>query len=139
MKYRIRMEYTHGSETAVLNGSADDICNITMSAHNGITKLTLNSKKEISIQSFRIILPYTFSKDCRIFANGFQSWTDTREYMPNEKMDGLSKVVEAYINSPAAQFTGLNRAANSPAKREYSTAFHTDMSAAVSARNLSAL
>lgn len=110
MKYRIRMEYTHGSETAVLNGSADDICNITMSAHNGITKLTLNSKKEISIQSFRIILPYTFSKDCRIFANGFQSWTDTREYMPNEKMDGLSKVVEAYINSPAAQFTGLNRA-----------------------------
>ena len=110
MKYRIRMEYTHGSETAVLNGSADDICNITMSAHNGITKLTLNSKKEISIQSFRIILPYTFSKDCRIFANGFKSWTDTREYMPNEKMDGLSKVVEAYINSPAAQFTGLNRA-----------------------------
>lgn len=73
MKYRIRMEYTHGSETAVLNGSADDICNITMSAHNGITKLTLNSKKEISIQSFRIILPYTFSKDCRILQTAFRA------------------------------------------------------------------
>lgn len=110
MKYRIHMEYTHGSESAVLNGSSDDICTVRLSSSNGITKITLNSLKEISIQSFRLILPYKFSKDCRIFANGFQSWTDTREYMPDEKMDGLSKVVETYINSPAAQFTGLNRA-----------------------------
>lgn len=110
MKYRIHMEYTHGSESAVLNGSSDDICTVRLSSSNGITKITLNSIKEISIQSFRLILPYKFSTDCRIFANGFQSWTDTREYMPDDKMDGLSKVVETYINSPAGKFTGLNRA-----------------------------
>lgn len=110
MKYRIRMEYSHGSENAVLNGSADEVCSVKLTAENGITKIMLNTKKKISIQSFSLILPYTFSKDSRIFANGFQSWTDTREYMPDDKMGSLSKAMETCINSPAAQFTGLNRA-----------------------------
>lgn len=110
MKYKIEMIYECGGNTAVLNGMNDDTYSISLHTFGGVAKVSLNTKKEIRIKSFRIILPYRFSADSRIFSNGFQSWTDSREYMPDDKMKELNRIVEAYINSAPGRGTGLNRA-----------------------------
>lgn len=109
MKYRIEMVYETGEKTAVLNTAADEICSVSLKGNGGVASAVLNCKTEITIKSFKLILPYSFSENSRIFANGFQSWTDSREYMPCEKMNELERIVETFINSPIAAGTGLNR------------------------------
>lgn len=109
MKYKIEMTYQCGSETTVLKGLNDSVCSIKVGAENGIVQAELETCKAITVKKFRLTLPYEYREDCRIFANGFQSWTDSREYMPNEKMSELNPLVELYINSPLGAPTGLNR------------------------------
>ena len=109
MKYKIEMVYESAGGTSVLTGMQDDICKLSSGTDGGITKIELHTAEEIRIKKFRLILPYRFSQNSRIFANGFQSWTDSREYMPYEKMSELSRPVELFINSPLAAGTGLNR------------------------------
>lgn len=109
MKYKIETVYECGGDTAILKGLSDNICRIEIDANDGIVKTVLRTQKEITIQKFRLTLPYEYGENCRIFANGFQSWTDSREYMPQEKMSELKKIVELYINSRAGAPTGLNR------------------------------
>lgn len=109
MKYKIEMTYQCGSETTVLKGLNDSVCSVKVGAENGIVQAELETCKAITVKKFRLTLPYEYREDCRIFANGFQSWTDSREYMPNEKMSELNPLVELYINSPLGAPTGLNR------------------------------
>lgn len=109
MKYKMEMTYQCGSETTVLKGLNDSVCSVKVGAENGIVQAELETCKAINVKKFRLTLPYEYREDCRIFANGFQSWTDSREYMPNEKMRALHPLVELYINSPLGAPTGLNR------------------------------
>lgn len=109
MKYKMEMVYESTGGTSVLTGMQDHICRLSPCTNGGITKIKLHTAEEIQIKKFRLILPYHFSQNSRIFANGFQSWTDSREYMPHEKMSELSRPVELFINSPLAAGTGLNR------------------------------
>ncbi len=47
--------------------------------------------KPLQVESIYFELPYTFTADSSIFVNGYQSWTDSREFFPNERMKGISK------------------------------------------------
>ena len=78
MKYKIEMVYESAGGTSVLTGMQDDICKLSSGTDGGITKIELHTAEEIRIKKFRLILPYRFSQNSRIFANVFQSWTDTR-------------------------------------------------------------
>lgn len=109
MKYKIEMIYRHGTDTAVLKELRDDICSVKIGAQGGVVKAELEAKKEITVKKFRLTVPYEYNSNSRIFANGFQSWTDSREYMPHEKMSELNPLVELFINSPLGAPTGLNR------------------------------
>lgn len=57
-------------------------------------QLELHPKKEIEITYLGVTYPYAFSPACRIFVNGYQSWTDSREYHPHEMMTVLHKFIK---------------------------------------------
>lgn len=67
-------------------------------------------KEPVSFTHFSLSVPFAFQSDDRIFVNGFQSWTDTREYFANDKMYGFHRITERYINAPRQANRGLNRA-----------------------------
>ena len=62
------------------------------SLKNSKYSFEIKAKKEIQLIDFKISKDYTFKKDDLLFLNGYQSWTETKEYYPNEKIRSLNKL-----------------------------------------------
>lgn len=67
------------------------------------------TKNDIRIKEFKVIFPYYYKKDSVVFINGYQSWTDSREYFTSEKMSGFSKWKKWMLTKPVNAHTGLCR------------------------------
>ncbi|WP_288312870.1 glycoside hydrolase family 36 protein [uncultured Eubacterium sp.] len=85
MNYKLNFSYKTGKESKTTEISNDDVSFDLRQTENGLT-LTVIPKKEISDISFCIERGYEYPQDSRFFANGFQSWTDTKEFAKNELM-----------------------------------------------------
>ena len=62
-------------------------------------KLEINAKKMISNVRVSIESPANYDKESRIFVNGYQSWTDSREYFIDEKMRSLNKFSKPFLKA----------------------------------------
>lgn len=85
MKYKLNFSYKTGKELKTTEISNDDVSFDLRQTENGLT-LSVIPKKEISDISFYLERGYEYPQDSRFFANGFQSWTDTKEFAKNELM-----------------------------------------------------
>lgn len=85
MNYKLNFSYKTGKEIKTTEMSNDDISFDLRQSANGL-KLTVIPKKQISDISFYLERNYEYQTDSRFFANGFQSWTDTKEFTRNEMM-----------------------------------------------------
>lgn len=85
MNYKLNFSYKIGKELKTTEISNDDVSFDLRQTENGLT-LTVIPKKEISDISFYLERKYEYPQDSRFFANGFQSWTDTKEFAKNELM-----------------------------------------------------
>lgn len=52
---------------------------------------------EIEIEELKIIMDYSFKESNRIFVNGYQSWTDSREFSVHEKLRTISKLAKPVV------------------------------------------
>ena len=64
----------------------------------------------LKIRKFQIVLPYSYNKRQRVFVNGYQSWTESREYFIHERMDGFSRLKKWVLTRPFNAYSGLCRA-----------------------------
>ena len=85
MNYKLNFSYKTGKELKTTEISNDDVSFDLRQTENGLT-LSVIPKKEISDISFYLERGYEYPQDSRFFANGFQSWTDTKEFAKNELM-----------------------------------------------------
>ena len=85
MNYKLNFSYKTGKELKTTEISNDDVSFDLRQTENGLT-LSVIPKKEISDISFYLEREYEYPQDSRFFANGFQSWTDTKEFAKNELM-----------------------------------------------------
>ena len=85
MNYKLNFSYKTGKELKTTEISNDDVSFDLRQTENGLT-LSVIPKKEISDISFYLEREYEYPQDSRFFANGFQSWTDTKEFAKNEFM-----------------------------------------------------
>ena len=85
MNYRLSFTYTADNQKKTVDCQNDDVAFDLQQNANGL-KLTVIPKKAISDISFYLEREYDFSGDKRFFANGFQSWTDTKEFAKGEMM-----------------------------------------------------
>lgn len=85
MNYKLNFSYKTGKELKTTEISNDDVSFNLRQTENGLT-LTVIPKKEISDISFYLERGYEYPQDSKFFANGFQSWTDTKEFAKNELM-----------------------------------------------------
>jgi len=59
-------------------------------------KAILIPKNQIELLQFYIVLENNFSKTDKIFVNGFQSWTDSKEFSYNQKMKTISNFAKLF-------------------------------------------
>lgn len=85
MNYKLNFSYKTGKEIKTTEISNDDVSFDLRQTENGLT-LSVIPKKEISDISFYLERGYEYPQDSKFFANGFQSWTDTKEFAKNELM-----------------------------------------------------
>lgn len=85
MNYKLNFSYKTGKELKTTEISNDDVSFDLRQTENGLT-LSVIPKKEISDISFYLEREYEYPQDSKFFANGFQSWTDTKEFAKNELM-----------------------------------------------------
>ena len=71
--------------------------------------VAVNPKTEIKIQQFTVKYPYTFNKEDKIFVNGYQSWTDSLEYSPDEKMSEQSALTEFLVTKSPLKYIGMSK------------------------------
>jgi alpha-galactosidase len=59
---------------------------------NGLRfNLELNTSKELIINDIQLICTHVFNKDDRIFVNGYQSWSESKEFGINDKIKGFNR------------------------------------------------
>lgn len=68
------------------------------------------SDKAFTADRIGVELSYDYLPDDKIFVNGFQSWTDSREYSAGEKMYAPSLLAKAVFNSALGKKKGLDNA-----------------------------
>lgn len=96
MNYSISFKYNVFGKTKQTDEFNEDISWTIDEGEHGL-KITLVPKKEISSVSFEVKREYDFNDNSRFFANGFQSWTDTKEFTKNERMSDLGFVGKTFF------------------------------------------
>lgn len=99
-----------GGQIVRCGASGDAHVRLRISAEGDVMNITILPSEPVRIVRFRVDLPFAYQRGDRIFSNGFQSWTDTREYGINERMRGYNRLTELYMKSPMANRLGVNRA-----------------------------
>lgn len=105
MTFSYRIDYKLGSQIKTAIGNNEDLTvQVQESDHRLL--VTLHPAAPMQIRSFVLEMPYLFTPASRFMANGFQSWTDSREFGPTERMPGLS----ALAKTPLGRSYGLQYA-----------------------------
>lgn len=73
----------------------------------------IKPKTAVSFKKLCFELPFNYSRDGRIFVNGYQSWTDSLEYSVGESMSELTKLTEFCITKTPIKAVGLPKSGDS--------------------------
>ncbi len=85
------IKYTLPGEQKSASRSNEDFELIYVEENNRHT-VTLRAKKDVCLLQFLKNLPFSPDKDDLCFFNGYQSWTDTKEFTPAEKEKNVNKL-----------------------------------------------
>ncbi|MBQ9530530.1 MAG: alpha-galactosidase [Eubacterium sp.] len=91
MDYKLQFTYLANGKLKTSSGNNDDFSLDIKSDENSL-KIVLTPNTDIRIQKFFVTRKYDFSSESKFFANGFQSWSDTKEFAKEERMAGLGLV-----------------------------------------------
>lgn len=70
----------------------DVVLNLNENLDTSSLKLSVLPHRPLKMHSLIIELKHSFDKDETIFVNGYQSWTDSREFFIDEKLHSISKL-----------------------------------------------
>lgn len=105
MNYNFHLTYKVGNNVKTAISSNENFSIKTEKSTNGL-KIVLTPNTPIEILDFYVQRDYEFSLESKFFANGFQSWTDTKEFTKNERLSDLGLVGKSLFG----KFFGMNYA-----------------------------
>lgn len=94
--YFVHIEYKEGGEIKTATSSNEDL-EIKYVKNNACLSLIVKVNIPIEITKIWLDTEYDFGANDKFFANGYQSWTDSREYGRNEKMKDCGLVAKTFI------------------------------------------
>lgn len=114
MKILLKTTYKFAGSTYTLSGEGncikDERVKIQFENKNGIIRGDVIPEGETEFTEFSITFKRPMGKDERIFSNGYQSWTLSREYAPNDKIRDFLFAADKLMNSVFMAKSGVNRA-----------------------------
>ena len=87
MELRFNFIYKTENEAKKTTKIDNEDFSVAVSDSEGIISLVLKPNKKISFDKFEMTFDRQYKNTNRIFPNGYQSWTVSREYAPKDKMD----------------------------------------------------
>lgn len=96
MNFELSITYRVNGRTKTKTASNEDF-DLEINNTDSNYSVVILPKSDISVLDFYITTNYNFSDDSKFFANGFQSWTDTKEFSKLEKMKDLGLVGKTLI------------------------------------------
>lgn len=99
------INYTLAGENKSANETNEDFKLITTEKKNRFT-VTIHTKKDICLQSFNEVVPFIVNEGDLYFFNGYQSWTDTKEFKRGEKQRDLNKLPSLIVKAFALDSYG---------------------------------
>lgn len=87
MKFKFNFEYKAGKTEKSTSLLDNEDFSAQFKTDDCKTEIIVRPKTEIEFTKFQIIYDYNFKLDDRIFTNGYQSWTVSKEYSVNDRMD----------------------------------------------------
>ena len=91
MELKYFFKYSVDGIKKLTNKPNDDFTYETETTPNGL-KVTLIPTVPIKVLEFYVQLDFTFHPESKFFANGFQSWTDTKEFTREETVADLNTI-----------------------------------------------
>ncbi len=98
------LEYKLGANKKCAEGLENDDYKVEAVKSDDVFQVTIRPKKSISFINAYLVEHFGFLKNDRVFANGYQSWTTTREYKASDVQRGLRSLGAVY---PVRPFTAL--------------------------------
>lgn len=89
--YRLDGKYQEESIDScdIKNGYSDEIFDVRDEGGENAVKIVVNAQKAVKAELAELIYDHYYEQTERFFANGFQSWTSSREYKRNGVQYGL--------------------------------------------------
>ena len=72
----------------------------------GRVRVRILPKEPVSFTKFAMVFRYPYQENSRVFVNGYQSWTDSREYFVTERMTHLSPLSKPWIQEMSLDKSG---------------------------------
>ena len=91
MHYKYYFKYIAEGKTKLANKPNEDFT-FEMTEFVNSLKVVLKPLKPVKIVEFYVQLDYKFYPTSKFFANGFQSWTDTKEFTRDETVSDLNTI-----------------------------------------------
>lgn len=88
-----------GQKRSISGATSNEDIAITADKSQGI-KMVINAYKPLRIIRATFKRGWDYSPESHIMVNGFQSWTDTREFAPDEKMPDISRFYRLFGGKP---------------------------------------
>ncbi|MBQ7581132.1 MAG: alpha-galactosidase, partial [Clostridia bacterium] len=98
MKYPIfEIRYTSDDLTTKSQRPESSDYKIEYELSDSIVKAKITAKKEIKLHDFSMSFEQRYNDDTKVFSNGYQSWSATREYSREDKMHSLNPVLKGKL------------------------------------------
>ncbi len=96
MNFKAHIRYSVDNKNKYATASNDDL-KINFDCGNSRVNVSITALKEIEVSEFYLETKYSFDENSKVFANGFQSWTDAREFGKDEKMPTIGLVGKTFV------------------------------------------
>lgn len=87
MDLKYSFEYYAGGKLKKTTACSNDDFILAIDNSDSRLSVSVMPKRKIEFKKFELTADCKVNRDERIFTNGYQSWTVSREYSPNESMD----------------------------------------------------
>lgn len=100
-------------QTEIFNASDSDI-KIESELKDNELSLYVISEKACQTDKISVEIDYDFKEGDKVYVNGYQSWTDSKEYSLCEKMFAPAPLMQAVLRGPIGKSTGIANAGDTP-------------------------
>lgn len=97
-KLNFNIEYEVNGNKKLSSCSNEDFT-LDIDQNGNEVKVTINCVKPTKFTDFSLNFNYNFNDDDKFFANGFQSWTNSKEFSKTEKMRDMGFLAKSPLNN----------------------------------------